>query len=585
MAVNMSAKCNKGILLAGMMLFLLATMNISISVRAAEGGLLISGNPFAPITYTYADDGVVEKNKEFVIPAKAGGNYEIEITFTGTGAEDEILSFYYDYATEDQTVPNVLEGADDRSGLLNEPVKAGEVQVRTFMVAALNDDIVIKGHGSGKVLSIRATMQLPKETGDKITVYTIGDSLVQTYSSRYEPQKGWGQTLPEYFGDNVNFVNKAIGGRSTGNYLRQGRLNEVLCSIAPGDYVLIEFGHNDANSGNGDRYVSVENYQKNLTDIYIKAIRDRGATPILVTVCNKNEYRRDTSEFIVSYPDYVEAMRKVAEETDTLLVDLSAITVEKFTRLNAEWGPGITNGIIYNTALPGIYEGDYANGVNDSTHLQAYGAMLVGGYVAEELKDMNLPGLSEYYVPMENATVAPAAPTNLTERVYEKTPFRISWTAVEDADFYQVFIAELIEVPQTDGMESIYMVDGEFRVLGYTTVPEYAYRMAEKDVHYAYKVVAVNEAGTSPESEIFTFGLSLAAPWAEATAEPTTEPTATPTESAAAVDPTADPNTMAVMWKVLGLFVLSVFGFVGLMVLVSVISNKKDSKKEKEKLK
>ena len=574
-------KCEKIVWLAGVVTFLLAIVGMKIPAQALGGGLLISGNPFSPVTYTYeGEEGIVEKNKEFVVSAQAGANYEIEITFTGTGAENEVLSFYYDKATEDQTVPNVLEGQDDRSGLLNEPVKAGEVQVRTFMVAALDGDITIKGHGSGKVLSIKVTMQVPKETGEKVTVYTIGDSLVQTYSSRYEPQKGWGQTLPEYFGENVNFVNRAIGGRSTGNYLRQGRLNEVLCSIVPGDYVLIEFGHNDANSGNGDRYVTVANYKKNLADIYIKAIRDRGATPILVTVCNKNEYRRDNSEFIVSYPDYVEAMRQVAEETGTLLVDLSAITVEKFTELNSIWGPGITGGIIYNSALPGIYEGDYANGANDGTHLQTYGAMLVAGYIAEELQKMNLPGLSEYYIPAESATAAPAVPTDLAERVHENTPWRISWSAVEGADFYQVLIAELVENLKSDGSgNGTYSVDGEFEVLGYTTVPEYAYRMGEKDAHYAYKIVAVNEAGVSPESEIFTFGLELAEPEVaedsvELTAEPTVEPTEVPTQETSTLNP------VSVMWKVLGLFVLSVFGFVGLMVLLSRISNRHNSEDE-----
>ena len=314
---------------------------------------------------------------------------------------------------------------------------------------------------------------------------------------------------------------------------------------------------------------------KNLADIYIKAIKDRGATPILVTVCNKNEYKRNSGEFIVSYPDYVEAMRQVAEETDTLLVDLSAITVERFTELNAAWGTGITGGIIYNYVLPGIYEGNYANGVSDNTHLQTYGAKLVAGFVAEELRKMNLPGLSEYYVPMEQATAVPAVPTNLTERVHEETPWRISWEAVESADFYQVYIAELVENSKSDGSGSgSYRVEGEFGVVGYTTVPEYSYKMGKQEAHYAYKVVAVNEAGSSPESEIFTFGKMVTGPEAaedvaetgvEQTAVPTTEPT------------TSTLNPIAVMWKVLGLFVLSVFGYVGLMIFVSRFSNRHNS--------
>ena len=62
-----------------------------------------------------------------------------------------------------------------------------------------------------------------------------------------------------YFNDNVKFVNRALGGRSTGNYLRQGRLNQVLCEVVPGDYVLIEFGHNDADTSKVDRFVSTAN--------------------------------------------------------------------------------------------------------------------------------------------------------------------------------------------------------------------------------------------------------------------------------------------------------------------------------------
>lgn len=387
------------------MAFLLAAVGMTFHVQAAEGGLLISGNPFAPVTYTYDEDGVVDGMKEFVVAAQAGANYEIEITFTGSGGEGEVLSFFYGEVNQDETIPNVLEGADDRSGILNEPVKAGVEQVRTFTAAAIDGDIIIRGRGQGKVISIRTTRQMPKTAGEKVTVYTIGDSLVQTYSAKYVPQAGWGQTLPEYFGEQVNFVNKAIGGRSTGNFMRQGRLNDVLCSIVPGDYVLIEFGHNDANSASADRFVSVENYKKYLTDIYIKAIRDRGATPVLVTVCNKNVYERNSNAFIESYPEYVTAMRQVAEETGVPLVDLSAITVKNFTELNEKWGKGITDGIIYNNVLPGIYEGQYANGAGDGTHLQKYGAMVVAGYIAEALKDMNLPGLSEYYVPAEAAVL------------------------------------------------------------------------------------------------------------------------------------------------------------------------------------
>ncbi len=581
---GIKVKYNRSKLLMGIAIFWLAISGVSLHTYASEGELLIAQNPYAPITYTFAEDGVVEKKWEFTIPAQPGENFDVEIVFTGNGGEGEVLDIFYDKVTEDQMVPNVVENADDRSGLLNESVVAGVEQVRKLEIAALDGDIVIRAVGNGRIVSVTVTKRIPNKSGVKATVYTIGDSIVQTYSERYTPQTGWGQTLPDYFDENVNFVNRALGGRSTGNYMRQGRLNEVLCDILPGDYVLIEFGHNDASSGNGDRYVPVSKYKTNLADIYIKAIRDRGATPILVTVCNNNAIHRETGEFIPSYPDYVEAMRQVAEETDTLLVDLNAITVEKFTELNDKWGGNICAGIIYNNALPGIYEGEYANGANDGTHLQRYGAELVAGYIAETLKDMNLKGLSEYYVPAETATEVPAVPTDIAEREYEGSVARITWAPSEGADFYKVLMAKVTPVTAADGSVETYELSGEFELKGYTTVCDYYDRKAVADEHYAYKIVAINEAGESEESEIFSFGLLAEVAESESVnaaveGDNGADGIATGGDSIEASDEEAAVvDTMAIAWKTLGLFVLSVFGFVGLMVLISAISNRKGTK-------
>ncbi len=474
--------------------------------------------------FSYGEDGLVDGEKEFVIPAAAGDNLDIEITFAGNGA-DGVLSFAYDRVTEDQMIPNTDSAATDRSGLLNEAVKEGQQQTRIFSVAAIDGDITIKATGKGRVLSIKAAKQAAKAPNEKACVYTVGDSLVQTYAAKYAPQTGWGQTLPLYFDEDVTFVNRALGGRSTGNYMRQGRLNQVLCEIAPGDCVLIEFGHNDAGSGNKDRYVSVADYKKLLADVYIKGIRDRGATPVLVTLCNRNQYLRDTGEFTVSFPQYVEAMREIAAETGTLLIDLNAITVEHFTGLNQELGAGITNDIIYNYAIAGAYEGEYAKGVKDNTHLQYYGAKLVGGFVAEELQKLDLPGISEHYVPLDAPNEAPKAPDGIAEKKYEGFVSRITWTPCEGADYYKVMAAEIVERNAQGGAAaedgsglttestspSVYELAGEFEIAGYTTVCDFANMDAKADRHYAYKITAVNAAGESPESEIFTFGLELAA--------------------------------------------------------------------------
>lgn len=525
---NMKSWRKKIITMSGILGVILFAVNASRPVYAAQEGSLITGNPNAQDTavFTYEEDGLVDGKKEFIIPAAAGENFEIEITFAGNGA-DGVMSFAYDNVTEDQMVPNTNSTANDRSGLLNETVKEGQPQTRSFRAAAIDGNIVITATGNGKVLSIKAVKQAAKTPNEKACVYTIGDSLVQTYAANYAPQTGWGQTLPLYFDANVTFINRALGGRSTGNYMRQGRLNEVLCEIAPGDCVLIEFGHNDASSGNKDRYVSVADYKKLLADVYIKGIRDRGATPILVTLCNRNQYYYTTGEFTVSFPEYVEAMRETAAETDTLLIDLNAITVDRFTKLGQQMGAGVTNDIIYNHAIAGAYEGEYAKGVSDNTHLQYYGAKLVGGFVAEELQKLNLQGISEHYVPLEIPKI-PKTPEGITEKKFENYVSRITWTPCEGADYYKILMAEIVEknihgdtaasgdtaggdsvAVEDDTAPAIYELAGEFEVAGYTAVCDFANKGAAKDNRYAYKVIAVNAAGESPESEIFSFGLQL----------------------------------------------------------------------------
>ena len=206
-------------------------------------------------------------------------------------------------------------------------------------------------------------------------------------------------------------------------------VNELL-NIKEGDYVLIEFGHNDASKDKVDRYTSVEDYKIYLKDQYIKAIEQRGGIPVLVTLCNRNDYNVTTGKFNVSFERYVVAMREVAEETGTLLVDLNAMTVEAFTELNEKYGVGITEAIIFNYADAGQYTGAYADGVADNTHLQKYGAQLVGGFVAKGLCDLGIDVFKDNYIAKETNKEKPEAPTGLEIQSQIRTLRKIGWTAV-----------------------------------------------------------------------------------------------------------------------------------------------------------
>jgi len=474
---------------------ILVGMTQNISAMMINTG---SSSALRSITMNYegSEEGLVTDTKYFDIDVEAGKNYKVTLTFTGVGESNTTVSFGYDNVTDDQIVPNVVGNAD-RSGLLGESAVPGMDSVRVFNVAAVNDTIRFVATGQCQVKSI-VLEEIETTPADKITVYTIGDSLVQTYTERYAPQTGWGQMLQMYFTEDVVCKNYAIGGRSTGNFLRQGRLNEVLVNLKEGDFVFIQFGHNDATVGNEDRYVSVEDYKINLKEKYIKAIEQRGAIPVLCTLANRNDYNTTTGVFNVSFSNYVEAMKEVAAETGTLLIDLNAKTREAFTAINKELGVGATDDLIYNHGIAGAYAGDYLGGVADNTHLQGYGARLAAGMVAEGVKELaatneDMARLANYYVPWEVDEV-PEAPTNIQKKTYTGFISRIKWKASENADYYKVYVANV-----TDG------VAGEYKIAGYTTVCDFAYDKAAVKHDYAYKVVAVNAAGESAESEVFIF--------------------------------------------------------------------------------
>jgi lysophospholipase L1-like esterase len=123
-----------------------------------------------------------------------------------------------------------------------------------------------------------------------LTIWIAGDSTVQTYSSRYAPQQGWGAHLADFIPSNNRVNNHAMAGRSSKSFVEEGRLQTILDQIQPGDYLLVQFGINDSASTKTERYAppcgtipgtagSYEYYMEQ----FIKGALDRGAKPIIVT--------------------------------------------------------------------------------------------------------------------------------------------------------------------------------------------------------------------------------------------------------------------------------------------------------------
>lgn len=318
-------------------------------------------------------DGVNIELSYSVIPGK---NYQVTVCYKADEDAAKKLFIRYEDVSEDECTPNIVE-QDDRSGLLYEEIKPNEEGFRSFYFAAIDDSLDLRISGPVTIEKIVLERYEDNVAGDKRTVYLVGDSQLKENS----PKTGWAQVINKLFTEDVLFVNKAIGARSTGSYLKQGRWNEVLFDVAPGDYVFIDFGHNDGGSVVG-RAVKLEDYKDYLMHQYVEGVRVRGAIPVIVSIANRNTVNKETGEFSQTLPKYVQAAREAADETDTYFIDLNARSIEFLTEYTKKNGIGSTTENLY----------------VDGTHFTEAGAFEIAMLVVDEISKLNLEGLSEFCI-------------------------------------------------------------------------------------------------------------------------------------------------------------------------------------------
>lgn len=250
---------------------------------------------------------------------------------------------------------------------------------RRFLVGAVG---AVGGGGLGVLGMPGAAVAAVAATG---TVYIASDSTAQTYNSRYYPQAGWGQKLSSFMSSNIAVANHAIGGRSSRSFIEQGRLAAIHQVIRAGDYLFVQFGHNDATVGNPERYTSPADYKEYLRNDYIRATRARGATPVVVTPVSRRSYNASTGKFNVSFPAYVDAAKAVAREEGAPLVDLAAASRGYLDGVGIEGSKGI-----FLWLAAGQYP-NFPNGVQDNTHFQERGAVEMARLVSRAVAGLGLP--------------------------------------------------------------------------------------------------------------------------------------------------------------------------------------------------
>ncbi|MGP3782905.1 GDSL-type esterase/lipase family protein [Paenibacillus sp. 1A_MP2] len=297
--------------------------------------------------------------------------------------------------------------------------------------------------------------------------------------------------FPSFFSDAVDIKNHSIGGRSSKSFIFEGRLDEILRLIRPGDYLFVQFGHNDATISVPDRYASPADY-KNYLKTYIDGVQQRGATPILVTPMGRRDFNADTGKFNVSFPEYVQAMKEVASEKNVKLIDLSALSIAYYDSI----GPEATLSVFLHVS-PGIYQA-FPNGATDNTHFQEYGAIQIARLVAGAVRDLDLP-LSEAVQDAEVPAELPAKPAGLKAGSISNAGAVLKWTADDTADIYKVY-RKLSTEPES-----------AYKLAGTATIPTLTLSGLVEGKSYTVRVTAVNGRGESEPSDEVSFTTKSAA--------------------------------------------------------------------------
>jgi lysophospholipase L1-like esterase len=213
------------------------------------------------------------------------------------------------------------------------------------------------------------------------TIYTIGDSTMADKKPGNYPETGWCQVLGNYLDESITVENHARNGRSSKSFIEEGRWQVVLDSLKPGDYVFIQFGHNDQKDYDSTRYTTpFGTYAANL-EAFVKQSWEKGAPPILFTSIVRRKFGED-GRLVDTHGDYPDAVRQVAQQMDVPLVDLQKLTEAWVNSLGDEaskemylWVPVSEN---------------YPEGRQDDTHLSEQGAHQIAKMALAECISQNL---------------------------------------------------------------------------------------------------------------------------------------------------------------------------------------------------
>ena len=265
---------------------------------------------------------------------------------------------------------------------------------REFGVCNWDDRLTLEFTGDAPAVE-SVTIRPVEESDSVITLFFCGDSTVVDQAE--EPWASWGQIMPAFFDAQIAVSNQAESGERTSSFMARKRLDKVLAMAKPGDYMFVEFGHNDEKdrgAGSGAWY----NYTHNLKT-FIDRAKSKGMNVVLLTPTARRSFKEGHNQN--THGDYPEAMEIVAEREGVPLIDLTEMTTVLYETLGED---GSRKALVHYPA--GTFPGQDKE-LADNTHFNTYGATQVAKCVREGIAE-KLPELAKHLKPYTR--YSPASP-------------------------------------------------------------------------------------------------------------------------------------------------------------------------------
>ena len=359
------------------------------------------GFDLQPVPTSFAG-GACSSDKPFFFSVGAGdGNYKVTVILGGNKAST-----------------NTVRAESRRLEIFEKPVSAGASDTETFItnvrlpaIEGINMDVKLKPREIGALdWDTKLTLEFNGEhpsvrsitiepVADVPTLYIAGDSTVVDQDK--EPWAAWGQMLPVFMDARISVSNQAESGETIKSFVGERRYTKIMSTIKRGDYLMVQFAHNDMKPGSG--FVPIPEYKQIMTK-FIADSKARGATVILVTAMNRRAFD-DAGKIKQTLGDYPQATRDVAADQHVGLIDLNDMSKTLFEAMGPD---GTLKAFVHFPAnsFPG-----QTTELKDDTHFNPYGAYELAQCVVMSIRQQHLP--LEQYLRKGISPFDPAHPDSL----------------------------------------------------------------------------------------------------------------------------------------------------------------------------